>query len=862
MQSSWRLARNTLAGKPGRLALMIGAMSLATSLVVAVSCAMASLQAAMEAGLVKFLGAADARIIHPANGRFDESLLELVRSWPEVEAASGRLGASITLIRADRKTKADTGQLLRCTPGAYGVEFDVDNRFRAIKLQSGRAPQSHDEILIDVKTAQELQAVVGDSLEIQRFGPPIRLRVAGIYEREILGAVQRPLIEIDRTVLAEAAGRPGQLTSIWIILKGDRDVAEFCARHQSEVPAQLMLEPSEMVRSGFDRQLMANQFGLTIASMLTFMSAAFIIVTALTTSVTERQRELAVVRCIGGSRGQIFASQLFAGLVLSIAGAFLGIPLGIALTQLLVWNFSEFLSEGVHVHPLGIRLAGIGALCAGVLSAVYPAWMASRVSPIEAMAYRAKSPKIRSLVWCALVAVALIALQLALLALHPADQRFFAYTYFGLPAVYIGYFILAVPLVVIVVCLLSAPLGAILRLPRDMLLRSILATPFRNGFTAGALMVGISILVSSWSNMESLMEDWIGKIKFADGFAFRTTGILPHEQRGIAALPFVRATCPIGYLPVRVYDRQIFGVKGLSPPNVTLVGFDPDVFFQINAIEWLAGDPATSIPRLKDGTGAIVADRFLTTQRVKLGDKLKLGVGRVQREFEIVGAVSAAGLDIATQLFGIRSQYMEFSISMVFVDFSTVANTFDNHDAYILQINFDPAVDDEEIERRISEIAPGVQFKSGRFITKTVNEISHLVLAVESTVAFAALLLASLGMGNVIMAGIHGRQFEFGVLRAVGAHRSTLAKLILGEVAILAITGALAGTMLGLHLAWVGARFYRDLAGLPVQFTVPEVPTALGWAALLITTMLTALPAIYSITRRAPSALLSIGRNG
>jgi putative ABC transport system permease protein len=752
--------------------------------------------------------------------------------------------------------------LLRCTPGAYGVEFSTDQQFRSLKLKSGRLPTSKHELLADVRTAQELRSDVGDELEIQRFGDPIRLRISGIYEREMLGAVQRPLIEMDRSLLAEVAGRPRQLTSIWIILHEGSDVGAFCAQHQHELPPQLVLEPSEMVRSGFDRQLVANQFGLTIASMLTFMSAAFIIVTALTTSVTERQRELAVVRCIGGSRSQIFGSQLIAGIVISVLGAILGIPLGIGLTQLLVWNFSDFLSEGVHVHELGIRLAMIGAVCAGLLSAIYPAWMASRVTPIEAMTYRARTPRLRSLMWCALIGIVLIGLQLALLTLQPADRRFLAYTYVGLPAVHIGYFVLAVPLLIAMVFVLSGPLGALLGLPRDMLLRSVWATPFRNGFTAGALMVGVSILVSSWSNMESLMEDWIGQIRFADGFAFRTTGILPAEQRAIASLPFVHATCPIGYLPVRVYDRQIFGVQGLSPPNVTLVGFDPDVFFRINAIEWVAGDPATAIPRLKDGTGAIVADRFLTTQRVKLGDSLKLGVGRVQKEFEIVGAVSAAGLDIATQLFGIRSQYMEFSISMVFVDFSTVTKTFDNHDAYILQINFDPMVDDDEVERRISEVAPGVQFKSGRFIVNTIDEISNLVLAVESTVACAALLLASLGMGNVIMASIHGRQFEFGVLRAVGAHRRTIAKLILGEVAILALTGALTGTILGLHLAWIGARFYRDLAGLPVQFAMPEAPIALGWAALLVLTLLAALPAVHSITRRTPSTLLSIGRNG
>ena len=50
-----------------------------------------------------------------------------------------------------------------------------------------------------------------------------------------------------------------------------------------------------------------------------------------------------------------------------------------------------------------------------------------------------------------------------------------------------------------------------------------------------------------------------------------------------------------------------------------------------------------------------------------IGDSITLGIGRMQKEFEIVGAVNSAGLDIATQAFGIRNQYMDLSISSVFM---------------------------------------------------------------------------------------------------------------------------------------------------------------------------------------------------
>src|SRR6185503_1523300 len=154
---------------------------------------------------------------------------------------------------------------------ALGVDFNLEEHFRKQKMIAGTSPRAHDEILIDPITAEQLQASVGDVLEVQRFGDPVSLKVAGIYDRPRLGAVQRPQIDLDLHTLADAADRQGQLTSIWIILKKGVDKEAFCARHQAEVPDVLVLEPAEMVRTGFDRQVLASQFGFTIASVLTFI---------------------------------------------------------------------------------------------------------------------------------------------------------------------------------------------------------------------------------------------------------------------------------------------------------------------------------------------------------------------------------------------------------------------------------------------------------------------------------------------------------------------------------------------------------------------------------------------------------------
>ena len=75
MLPSLRLALNTLTGKRGRTILLIGAVTIAASLVVAVGCTVSSVQGMMEQSLTRFLGKADARIIHSGRGRFDQSIV-------------------------------------------------------------------------------------------------------------------------------------------------------------------------------------------------------------------------------------------------------------------------------------------------------------------------------------------------------------------------------------------------------------------------------------------------------------------------------------------------------------------------------------------------------------------------------------------------------------------------------------------------------------------------------------------------------------------------------------------------------------------------------------------------------------------
>lgn len=868
MFPSWRLALDNLAGRPPRglrAALLTTAVVLAAALLVAVSTTIHSGQQHFEAGLNRVLGPTDARIIHPFNGRFDAALLDTVRTWPGIVDAAGRHVGSLTLIRADGRTDPDTGRPLRTTSSANGVDFDREFEFQTIDITEGRLPTAPHEVLIDPITADALDAGIeppGNQLVVQRFGPPIELTVTGIYQRRRLGALQRPRIFVHHDVISDATGRADQLSMIAITLEDGIDVSAFCSRHAEAIPEPLMLEPAEMAKTGFRQRVFASRIGLLFASVLTFMSAAFIIVTGMTTAVTERQREIAILRCIGGSRRQLFAAQLWVGLIIGTLGAAIGIPLGLGLSAALLWWFSDIVPIALQPSTFGIQLTAIGAIGAGLIGGAYPAVLATRVPPLVAMTRQAQPLRWSALALVTIIAGACLLAQAALLAIDDTQQRFWSYIAVGVPVVHIGYFLLGPAILTIAAVTMAPALSRILKLPANLLGRTLLATPYRYGFTAAALMVGMSILVSTWSNGTSLLRDWIGTMRFADGFALRTTGIPPAQQRAIAELPFITQTCTISYLPLRIIGQQVFGVEGVAPPNVVCFGFDPHAFFEMNAVTWLQGDPDHAIPRLLEGDAIIVAEQFLTARDIGVGETLRLGSGRVEIDFEIVGVVESTGLDVATQLFGIRSVYLEQALSSVFMDVDAVRRHFDFRDAVIIQVNLNDTVTDEEAEAAIEDTAPGVRFRSGRWIRERIDLVAGVLLAVYSTVAFCALVLACFGVGNVIVANIRTRNFEYGVLRAAGAQRAMLMKLILGEAAVIALVGAAIGIALGLHLATVSAGFYRDLAGLSLRVPVPVLPIAIGVAVTLVLTLAAATWPAVSLIRTPLTTLLALGRNG
>lgn len=858
MRATWWFARQGLAARRGRTALLAIAVLLSSALVAAVACGLESARGNAEASLRRSIGATDARLVNRFGAAFDAAEAERVRTLPAVDAVATSLGGSLSLVRADGGRDED-GKTRRVVAQTRGLDAGVDPRFRMQEMRAGRLPAQAGEIAIDPLTAKALACEVGALLQVQRFGDPIALTVTGIIDRAALGALQRPYVVVDRATLVEANGSD-QVTTVMVALKPGTDVTAWVALHAPEFKEPLSLEPSELYTSGFDKQMLALRLGFVLISAIAFMSCAFIVGTGMTTAVAEQQKELAIARCVGASRGQVFMSQVWAGAALCGTAGIAGVPLGVALAALLRWWFREWLSDGFFMSWAGVGLAIGGSLLAGVGGSLWPAWQASSTSPLAALAPRVRAPQRIGILWLGIVGATCLAIQVALLMVPDSQARFWTYALVGIPMLHAGWFMLSVPVLWVVAGALSGGIERALHIPRGLLAGAVRQAPYRLGFTAGALMVGVSILTSTWTNGTAVVRDISERVRISDGFVFKANGMTTAEQDRIKAIPGVQGTVPIGYLPLKVIGETVFGVEGIGAPNVVCIGFPPDEFLALNRLEWIQGSPEGALPKLKSGEGILVAKEFLVARGKMPGDHIRLGGGKTEKDYEIVGVVGAAGLDVAVQFFGIRSVYTENAVSCVFMDFDEVARSFGSREAFILQVDIDDASPpelDAQLGDAVTDRVPGAVFASGRAIRKTILAVGDRILMITSTIAFAALALACFGVGNVVAANIGARTFEYGVLRATGATPALLARLVLGEVLLLTIAGAGVGTALGLHLARMGVLWHKELGGQEISFEPPLTPLAIGWVVLTVMTIASAMPAVRALMKRSVRELVS-----
>lgn len=120
-----------------------------------------------------------------------------------------------------------------------------------------------------------------------------------------------------------------------------------------------------------------------IIGLITLTGAAIGLMNIMLVAVTERTKEIGLVKAIGGKQGNVRQQFLFEAIIISLLGALFGVILGVIVGN----GFSLFLNTGFVVPWNWVMLGIFICSLVGLLAGLYPAFKASRLNPIEALRY-------------------------------------------------------------------------------------------------------------------------------------------------------------------------------------------------------------------------------------------------------------------------------------------------------------------------------------------------------------------------------------------------------------------------------------------------------------------------------------------
>ncbi len=262
----------------------------------------------------------------------------------------------------------------------YGVDFASFNALKPFTFIAGGPFQGPNDVIID-----DIWAKTGNGHRVGEVVPILTLhhdfRICGIVEN---GRGGRRTISIE--TLGALTGSDGKASVIYI--KSDNPANEGLIRQEIESTPGLqgyrvqsmddiisMYTPSRF--PGFDRAL---DVVITIAVIVGFL----VIFQSMYTAVMERTREIGILKSMGASKVTIVGLVLRECAVLAVAGVIVGETTTFGVRAFLAMRFPGFAFELTGAWLVnGALIAFAGALC----GALYPAWMAARKDPIDALAY-------------------------------------------------------------------------------------------------------------------------------------------------------------------------------------------------------------------------------------------------------------------------------------------------------------------------------------------------------------------------------------------------------------------------------------------------------------------------------------------
>jgi putative ABC transport system permease protein len=259
-----------------------------------------------------------------------------------------------------------------------GLDFEVTRYLRPWWSVKGENPQGN-AVLMGSEAARTLGLRTGSTLEVNGK----RLPVSGVLDPT--GSQDDQIIFTHLSTAQEILGKEGRISMAEVAaLCSDCPIEDMVKQISDALPGAKVMAIKQVVKGRMVTLGHFNKIAYSLSALVMFAGALVVLVTMMG-SVRERTSEFGIFRAIGFRRSHVIRMVLFEAGVISAVAGISGYLLGLGATKV----FLPFFTEGMGVKvPFDPALAGgvlVLAVLLGLLSSIYPALLAARLDPNEAL---------------------------------------------------------------------------------------------------------------------------------------------------------------------------------------------------------------------------------------------------------------------------------------------------------------------------------------------------------------------------------------------------------------------------------------------------------------------------------------------
>jgi len=786
----YRLMVRPLLHEPIRLGLTILAVALGVAVVLAIDLAGDAAAGSFRSSMETLTGGNDLEVV--AAGGVPESLVATLAVQPYQLSLSPRM--------EDFAVNTVTNE----TVPLIGLDLIGEGNYalqNSLQINQPSSEPSGEESLVMLEDPQSIWVSphlgkgVGEHLALLVNDKVLDCVVRGVLPEK---SVNEDVVLMDIAGAQRALGRFGHVDRILIKLPPGANVDQWQKRLGNILPAGVEVRPQGTGTQGNRKMLAAFRWNLRLLSYIALVVGAFLIYNTISVSVVRRRNEIGILRALGASRGQVFASFLGEAACLGLVGAVAGLLLGRIMANGAVKLMSAtvealYVSSRPGVIALtsySVALAMLVGAGVAIVSALSPAGEAMQVPPSDAMALGRREYVARLRQGGDLVIALLLAVAGALAAAMPSvgGKPLFGYLATVLLIVAAAYAIPA--LANFIAGSIGRTLGKLLGVEVLLASRGLAASLRRTSVLVGALATAVAMMVSVGIMVGSFRQtvvNWMASQLPADLYlrpagnpaADRHPTISLELAERIAALPGVE-----GVERLRAYEISYEGMP------VTLASLDLRVLRPNRNTDFFSGRPTNEVlAELRGKNNVVVSEPFAYKHKLKAGDIIRLALGTERVAFRIVDI----NYDYASER------------GYILIDRGILLNFLPDPTPTNLAVFLANGTDPEHVRREIQQVAAGYRILifSNRDLRREAVRIFDRTFAITYALEAVAVLVAVMGVAGALIAMVIDRRKELGLLRFLGASSEQIRTMILVEAGLLGLLASLAGFVLGYFLSLI-----------------------------------------------------------